>query len=286
MSAEAIRLLLLFGADRTAADAHGRLPVDVLPGGGVGQNGSLRGAVGWSEGTYGRSSFPRRGSERRRSRPGSGSGSRGGNSSSGGSSEGTSPPNEYNGRGGNHSSDDSLGHDDNGLNERGMMNGTTMNGTTMNGTKQSNAGHSSGNPSNEPDAETRLSDDFRMYEFKVRRCSNPRARLTECSVHPPRREGEAAGPAAVQLLRHGVPGVSERVVPAGGRLRVRSRRLRVLAPPQPVQDAAVQGPVCNAPGERASCARVAPAETADGWRLATCSRGWPAAVTTGASSRA
>ena len=44
MSAEAIRLLLLFGADRTAADAYGRLPVDVLPGGGVGQNGSVSGA--------------------------------------------------------------------------------------------------------------------------------------------------------------------------------------------------------------------------------------------------
>ena len=179
MSAEAIRLLLLFGADRTAADAYGRLPVDVLPGGGVGQNGSLGGAVG-------RSSFLGVGQNGGEAGPGSGSGSRGGNSSSGGSSEGTSPPNEYNGRGGNHSSDDSLGHDDNGLNERGMMNGTTMNGPTMNGPKQSNAGHSSGNLSNEPDAETRLSDDFRMYEFKVRRCSRTRAHdWTECPfTHP------------------------------------------------------------------------------------------------------
>ncbi|ACO66009.1 predicted protein [Micromonas commoda] len=67
-----------------------------------------------------------------------------------------------------------------------MMNGTTMNGTTMNGPKQSNAGHSSGNLSNEPDAETRLSDDFRMYEFKVRRCSRTRAHdWTECPfTHP------------------------------------------------------------------------------------------------------
>ena len=186
MSAEAIRLLLLFGADRTAADAYGRLPVDVLPGGGVGQNGSLGGAVGRSEGTYGRSSFLGVGQNGGEAGPGSGSGSRGGNSSSGVRSEGTSPPNEYNGRGGNHSSDDSLGHDDNGLTSGGMMNGTMMNGTMLNGPKQSNAGHSSGNLSNEPDAETRLSDDFRMYEFKVRRCSRTRAHdWTECPfTHP------------------------------------------------------------------------------------------------------
>ena len=102
MSAEAIRLLLLFGADRTAADAHGRLPVDVLPGVGAGQNGSAGG------GMSGRSSFLGVGQNGGEPGPGSGSGSRGGNSSaSGGSSEGTSPPNEYNGRGGNHSSDDS-----------------------------------------------------------------------------------------------------------------------------------------------------------------------------------
>ena len=65
MSAEAIRLLLLFGADRTAADAYGRLPVDVLPGGGVGQNGSV-GRVRLA----GPRVVPGRGSERRRSRPG------------------------------------------------------------------------------------------------------------------------------------------------------------------------------------------------------------------------
>ena len=125
MSAEAIRLLLLFGADRTAADAYERLPVDVLPGGGVGQNGSVSGAVG-------RSSFLGVGQNGGEAGPGSGSGSRGGNSSSEGSSEGTSPPNEYNGRGGNHSSDDSLGHDDNGLTSGGMMNGGMMNGTMLN----------------------------------------------------------------------------------------------------------------------------------------------------------
>ena len=179
MSAEAIRLLLLFGADRTAADAYGRLPVDVLPGGGFGQNGSVSGAVG-------RSSFLGVGQNGGEAGPGSGSGSRGGNSSSEGSSEGTSPPNEYNGRGGNHSSDDSLGHDDNGLTSGGMMNGGMMNGTMLNGPKQSNTGHSSGNLSNEPDTETRLSDDFRMYEFKVRRCSRTRAHdWTECPfTHP------------------------------------------------------------------------------------------------------
>ena len=172
MSAEAIRLLLLFGADRTAADAHGRLPVDVLPGVGAGQNGSAGG------GMSGRSSFLGVGQNGGEPGPGSGSGSRGGNSSaSGGSSEGTSPPNEYNGRGGNHSSDDSLGHGDD-----GMMNGGMSFNGGMNGPKQTQTG----NLSNEPDAETRLSDDFRMYEFKVRRCSRTRAHdWTECPfTHP------------------------------------------------------------------------------------------------------
>ena len=218
MSAEAIRLLLLFGADRTAADAYGRLPVDVLPGGGVGQNGSVSGAVG-------RSSFLGVGQNGGEAGPGSGSGSRGGNSSSGGSSEGTSPPNEYNGRGGNHSSDDSLGHDDNGLNERGMMNGTTMNGTTMNGPKQSNTGHSSGNLSNEPDTETRLSDDFLHVRVQGSACSRTRAHdWTECPfTHPGEKARRGTRGGSTTAARRAPSFGKGRA--AGGRLRVRARRL-------------------------------------------------------------
>merc|ERR1719506_625932 len=99
MSAEAIRTLLLFGADRTVADAYGRLPVDVLPGAmgagmGVNTHGQTRdGRLSYQNGMD--------------AGPGSGSGSGGGNSSSsggnssssGGSSGGPSPPNEYTGRG-------------------------------------------------------------------------------------------------------------------------------------------------------------------------------------------
>ena len=79
MSAEAIRTLLLFGADRTVADAYGRLPVDVLPGAmgagmGVNTHGQTRdGRLSYQNGID--------------AGPGSGSGSGGGNSSSGGKLE-------------------------------------------------------------------------------------------------------------------------------------------------------------------------------------------------------
>lgn len=98
LSTEAIKTLILFGADRNACDAMGRQPVDVLP-----TSGGADNLLG---------------------------GAHGANPANGGSGNSTS--------------------------------------------------------NNEPDDETRLSDDFRMYEFKVRRCSRTRAHdWTECPfTHP------------------------------------------------------------------------------------------------------
>ena len=64
----------------------------------------------------------------------------------------------------------------------GTNNGNT--GLSSNVSSSSNASLSS--HSTEPDVETRLSDDFRMFEFKVRRCSRTRAHdWTECPyTHP------------------------------------------------------------------------------------------------------
>lgn len=117
LSTDAIKTLLLFGADRNARDTYGRVPADCLPG-------------TTSEVTM--------------------NGSDGGGSSSGGS--GVS-------MGGN-----GRGH--------GQGSGAAVN--------------SQGGMLQDPDPETLMSDEFRMYEFKIRRCSRTRAHdWTECPyTHP------------------------------------------------------------------------------------------------------
>lgn len=71
----------------------------------------------------------------------------------------------------------------------------------------------------------------------------PRAvpRLDRVPVCPPGGEGEEAGPEEVPLFGHGLPGFPEGELQARGRVRVRARRVRVLAPPGPVPDPALQG---------------------------------------------
>jgi len=117
LSTDAIKTLLLFGADRNARDTYGRVPADCLPG-------------TTSEVTM--------------------NGSDGGGSSSGGSGVSTGG----NGRG------------------HGQGSGAAVN--------------SQGGMLQDPDPETLMSDEFRMYEFKIRRCSRTRAHdWTECPyTHP------------------------------------------------------------------------------------------------------
>jgi len=117
LSTDAIKTLLLFGADRNARDTYGRVPADCLPG------------------TTSEANF---------------NGSDAGGSSSGGSAS----------TGGN-----------------GRGHGGPGSGAAVN---------SQGVVLQDPDDDTLMSDEFRMYEFKIRRCSRTRAHdWTECPyTHP------------------------------------------------------------------------------------------------------
>lgn len=109
-------------------------------------------------------------------------------SSSRGASAGTSPPDRPTGRstgaglcGGRGDSDGQLSDGSNESSQQHVSDGGG--GDANNGGGAAGGG---GGQQQEPDEETRLSDDFRMYEFKVRRCSRTRAHdWTECPfTHP------------------------------------------------------------------------------------------------------
>jgi hypothetical protein len=114
LSTDAIKTLLLFGADRNARDVYGRVPADCLPSTTSDPNGASD----------------------------NGGSSSGGSASTGGG--------------------------------RGQHGGGNMAVNSQNGILQ------------ELDEETLMSDEFRMYEFKIRRCSRTRAHdWTECPfTHP------------------------------------------------------------------------------------------------------
>jgi len=114
LSTEAIKTLLLFGADRNARDMYGRVPADCLPGTASDMNAN-------------------------------------GSSDAGGSSSG----------------------------------GSASTGGNRGHTPSSQAVNSQA-ALQDPDEETLMSDEFRMYEFKIRRCSRTRAHdWTECPyTHP------------------------------------------------------------------------------------------------------
>ena len=65
------------------------------------------------------------------------------------------------------------------------------------------------------------------------------ARLDRVSVHAPGGEGEKARSPAISLFRNGVSRVSKGVVSARRRVRIRARRVRVLAPSEQVPHATV-----------------------------------------------
>ena len=114
LSTEAIKTLLLFGADRNARDMYGRVPADCLPGTANDMNANGSSDAGGS--------------------------SSGGSASTGGN-RGHAPSSQA-------------------VNSQAVM--------------------------QDPDDETLMSDEFRMYEFKIRRCSRTRAHdWTECPyTHP------------------------------------------------------------------------------------------------------
>ena len=157
MSIDAIKLLLLFGANRSATDAYGRQPVDVLP------------AMTQVNGG------------------GSGSGSGSGSSD-------TSPPDSHRAANGNGGGSMLLGGSQDSNDGQNSESSAESGGHMQQGGGASSRGHGgdgpgtsgNGNQQQEPDEETRLSDEFRMYEFKVRRCSRTRAHdWTECPfTHP------------------------------------------------------------------------------------------------------
>jgi len=167
-STDAIKMLLLFGADRTAMDAYGRQPVDVLPAASGGSGG-----VSANNSSGPNSSGPSASTSPPDSHVGGGfSGGRVG--SDGQLSEASTEATQL--RAGRHSAGGGTG--------AGVVNSGIGN-TRHNATATTNA-TASVNQQQEPDEETRLSDDFRMYEFKVRRCSRTRAHdWTECPfTHP------------------------------------------------------------------------------------------------------
>ena len=69
--------------------------------------------------------------------------------------------------------------------------------------------------------------------------ADARARLDRVSVHAPGGEGAASRSPAISLFRNGVSRVSKGVVSARRRVRIRARRVRVLAPSEQVPHAAV-----------------------------------------------
>lgn len=142
LSTEAIKTLLLFGADRNARDMYGRVPADCLPGTASDMNAN-------------------------------------GSSDAGGSSSG----------------------------------GSASTGGNRGHTPSSQAVNSQA-ALQDPDEETLMSDEFRMYEFKIRRCSRTRAHdWTECPyTHPGEKlAGEIRGDSTTVVRR----------VPSSARGRVR-----------------------------------------------------------------
>ena len=133
LSTEAIKMLLLFGADRGAVDAYGRQPVDVLPA----LNNTAPAAPVPVPGRLPSGASPPDGSP------------------PDGTTAGMCGP-------------------------CGAGDGRAVGGGPGQGPGQQNQQQM------EPDEETRLSDEFRMYEFKVRRCCRTRAHdWTECPfTHP------------------------------------------------------------------------------------------------------
>ena len=236
LAADAIALLMRFGADSGALDARGRAPVDVLPpsSGGISvvNGGSNAPEYGVSY-TGGNAATNLATKSRRESSSGAS-----GSSDSGS----TSPRGDGGGGGGDRTGGggrrrDSSGRDSGSDNSGGseqcwfvdgareeqpgwgfgglqqhagggyhpqMMpahpsanpnptnNSSSPSATGAGGLgarhvgATSSAGPSGGANGNEPDERTKMSDDFRMYEFKVRRCSRTRAHdWTECPfTHP------------------------------------------------------------------------------------------------------
>ena len=76
-----------------------------------------------------------------------------------------------------------------------------------------------------------------MYEFKVW-CPGLRARLDRVPVHHPGEKARRRDPRRFNYCGTACPEARKQRVPRG---RYSLRRRRVLAPPEPVQDAAVQG---------------------------------------------
>ena len=182
LASEAIKLLLLFGADRAALDACGRVPADVLPG-----------VTDGSSGSSSDTSHPRADSDadgRSESSGGSGNGD-------GGYGVGAAPRRRVSGRG-----------------RFFLVAGPGRGGASVG----------------------------RVPNVRVQSASvyaDASARLDRVSVHAPGGEGEKARSPAISLFRNGVSRVSKGVVSARRRVRIRARRVRVLAPSEQVPHATV-----------------------------------------------